>query len=197
MTHPEPASRQAGSRALILDAARQELADRGYESATVRSIARRAGVDPGLIRHYFRGKPELVREALDFELLLAQLGDRIGAHSGNAPLGRELYQLTRFWDAEPMRWQALVASSMTAEPEVRTAFAALIDHMAAALSEDSGGTGSQDARLRAELAVGAVLGLWVTQRVLRQSDQPPWATLEDMATGGLDQLLDGSGPGSS
>ena len=42
----------------------QELvAEGGPEAATVRAIAARAGVTPGLIRHYFQSKDELTRAA--------------------------------------------------------------------------------------------------------------------------------------
>lgn len=52
------------SRRSALIAATQELmAEGGPEAATVRAIAERAGVTPGLIRHYFRSKDELNRAA--------------------------------------------------------------------------------------------------------------------------------------
>jgi AcrR family transcriptional regulator len=52
------------SRRSALIAATQELvAEGGPEAATVRAIAERAGVTPGLIRHYFQSKDELNRAA--------------------------------------------------------------------------------------------------------------------------------------
>lgn len=53
--------RPAGSdtRGAILAAARAEFAERGYEAASMRSVARRAGVDPALVRHYFPDRAEL------------------------------------------------------------------------------------------------------------------------------------------
>ena len=53
--------RPAGSdtRGAIVAAARAEFAERGYEAASMRSVARRAGVDPALVRHYFRDRTEL------------------------------------------------------------------------------------------------------------------------------------------
>jgi TetR/AcrR family transcriptional regulator, transcriptional repressor of bet genes len=52
------------SRRSALIAATQELvAEGGPEAATVRAIAARAGVTPGLIRHYFQSKDELTRAA--------------------------------------------------------------------------------------------------------------------------------------
>ena len=55
-------SEESRRTALIL--ATQELvAEGGPEAATVRAIAERAGVTPGLIRHYFQSKDELSRAA--------------------------------------------------------------------------------------------------------------------------------------
>ncbi|MBY0351581.1 TetR family transcriptional regulator C-terminal domain-containing protein [Tabrizicola sp.] len=52
------------NRRSALIAATQELvAEGGPEAATVRAIAERAGVTPGLIRHYFTSKDELNRAA--------------------------------------------------------------------------------------------------------------------------------------
>ena len=50
-------------RADFVDATIQCLADVGYRDTTVRRIASAAGVTPGLLRHYYSGKDELVAEA--------------------------------------------------------------------------------------------------------------------------------------
>ncbi|MBL9055875.1 MAG: TetR family transcriptional regulator C-terminal domain-containing protein [Rhodobacteraceae bacterium] len=55
-------SEESRREALIL-AALELVAEGGLEAATVRSIADRAGVTPGLIRHYFSGKEDLTRAA--------------------------------------------------------------------------------------------------------------------------------------
>ena len=49
----------ADTRGAILAAARAEFAERGFEAASMRSVARRAGVDPALVRHYFPDRAEL------------------------------------------------------------------------------------------------------------------------------------------
>ncbi|HEX2049201.1 MAG TPA: TetR family transcriptional regulator [Actinomycetota bacterium] len=46
----------SGSRDAILDAARREFAEHGYEGATMRAIAREADVDAALIHHFFGSK---------------------------------------------------------------------------------------------------------------------------------------------
>ena len=50
-------------RSALIAATQDLVAEGGPEAATVRAIAERAGVTPGLIRHYFQSKDELSRAA--------------------------------------------------------------------------------------------------------------------------------------
>jgi AcrR family transcriptional regulator len=52
------------TRAEILAAAKAAFVEEGYERPSLRGIARRAGVDPALVHHYFNGKADLFAEAL-------------------------------------------------------------------------------------------------------------------------------------
>jgi AcrR family transcriptional regulator len=52
------------SRTAILEAAREVFAERGYARATIREIARRAGVTHGLVMLHFGTKEQLLIEAL-------------------------------------------------------------------------------------------------------------------------------------
>jgi AcrR family transcriptional regulator len=57
-----PAGRRPGgadTRSKILEDARAEFASRGYVAASIRGVARRAGVDPALVYHYFGDKAGL------------------------------------------------------------------------------------------------------------------------------------------
>lgn len=59
------------ARARIREAALEHFARYGFDRATIRSIARTAGVSPGLVRHHY-GSKEKLREACDrfaFEML--------------------------------------------------------------------------------------------------------------------------------
>jgi AcrR family transcriptional regulator len=60
----EPAFEDLTARARIRDAAIQLVAERGIDSTTVRDIAQKAGVSPGLLRHHF-GSKEALRQACD------------------------------------------------------------------------------------------------------------------------------------
>lgn len=52
-------------RAKLIEAATAEFAERGYRGARVAEIARRAGVTTGAIYSRYRGKAELLAEAID------------------------------------------------------------------------------------------------------------------------------------
>src|SRR5215467_7751842 len=94
MTTPRPGSRAEQRRrteARILDAATQIFLAAGYERATIRAVASAAGVDAGLVMHYFGSKQELFRRVIDAapvpevsgapgqaaEQILASLADRL------------------------------------------------------------------------------------------------------------------------
>lgn len=55
----------ADRREQILDAAVRVFAEKGFDRATNRDIARAAGITPGLIYHYFASKEELLRSAME------------------------------------------------------------------------------------------------------------------------------------
>src|SRR5271155_3424652 len=58
------AARRAASQARILDAAREEFGDRGFEATTVRDIAHRARVDPSLVLQHYGSKSALFTAAI-------------------------------------------------------------------------------------------------------------------------------------
>ena len=81
------------ARARIREAALKHFAEEGYERATIRAIARSAGVSPGLLRHHYGSKEEL-RTACDdyvFESL-HRLNERLledpGAGAGARPISK-------------------------------------------------------------------------------------------------------------
>ena len=59
---------RSGSREAILDAARAAFAERGFDGATIRDIARRAGVDPALVHHFHGSKDQLFAAALQLPI---------------------------------------------------------------------------------------------------------------------------------
>ncbi|MEU5610710.1 TetR/AcrR family transcriptional regulator [Streptomyces sparsogenes] len=65
-----PESEDLTARARIRDAALKHFTESGFAKATIREIARTAGVSPGLVRHHFGSKEDL-RDACDAYVLQA------------------------------------------------------------------------------------------------------------------------------
>ena len=84
----------ADTRAQLLDAARIEFAERGYEGATVRRIADRAGVDAAMVNHWFGGKAALFTASMDIpvdpEQIRADVIPGDPEHLGERIVGRFL-----------------------------------------------------------------------------------------------------------
>jgi len=56
---------QGNTREAVLDAARRTFAARGYDASSLRMIAAEAGVDPGMVRHFFGSKAGLFQAAME------------------------------------------------------------------------------------------------------------------------------------
>ncbi|GAB4084515.1 TetR family transcriptional regulator [Myceligenerans cantabricum] len=119
---PRRGRRPAGqdARAAILAAARAEFSERGYEAASVRSVARRAGVDPGTVRHWYGDKAKLLPAALG----LADVAPtEVVAQVVDGPLEtlgeRLLHTALTTWDdlgPEPLR---IALPAVMSDPELR------------------------------------------------------------------------------
>ncbi|MEZ5758232.1 MAG: TetR family transcriptional regulator C-terminal domain-containing protein [Emcibacteraceae bacterium] len=70
---------------LFIDATICSLANFGYKRTTVRRIAGYAGVAPGLLTHYFKGKEELIAESYKYfsNLFLEEFKAKIAAMDTN------------------------------------------------------------------------------------------------------------------
>lgn len=68
--------RDPNARRRVLEAALDVFAERGFDGATVRGIAERAGLQHGMIRYYFETKEKLWAEAVAF--LFQRLEEELG-----------------------------------------------------------------------------------------------------------------------
>jgi AcrR family transcriptional regulator len=145
------AARRASTQARILEAARLEFGDRGFEATTVRGVARRAGVDPSLVLQHYGSKSALFTAAIQLppdepEEAADHLVDVLKVRAG----------------ALPPEMRALVRSMLTV-PQASEAIRLHLDERIANLAAGIGGT---DAELRAAIAVSSILGLTVARRAL-------------------------------
>ncbi len=87
------------TRAALIDAARQVFVEQGFDGATVRVIAGRAGVDAAMVNHWFGGKEGLFAAAMRFPVdPIALVADLLAGGPdgiGDRIVGRFL----QVWDA--------------------------------------------------------------------------------------------------
>ncbi len=101
-----PQQRGLDTRARIVRAALEAFADLGYDGATTRDIAERAGVNQGLITYHFAGKLPLWQAAMDdiFATLQAYFAAHLPALADADPETRlrlMVRQYVRFAAAHP------------------------------------------------------------------------------------------------
>lgn len=187
---PRPAGED--TRAAILSAARAEFAERGFDATSVRAVARRAGVDPALVRHYFGTKANLFAVV---SVLPGRPGERLGRllDAGTDGLGRRLVALFfAVWDTPDgrQRMRALIAAASSRGPTSAGLAELLAGEVTGAIAPRL--TGEQR-RLRAELIAAQVVGLAMARFVL-QLEPLASADEEDVArwlAPTIQRLIDG------
>jgi AcrR family transcriptional regulator len=105
------------TRPAILKAARELFAEKGYDRASVRAIARNAEVDPALVHHFYGSKEGLFIAAMEFPLDPAQLVPQIIAGPPEEVGERLARTFLGIWDDPRMRPQliGLLRSALTSE----------------------------------------------------------------------------------
>ncbi|WP_328554189.1 TetR/AcrR family transcriptional regulator [Streptomyces sp. NBC_00358] len=176
------------TRDRILEAAREEFSERGYEKTSVRGIAKSAGVDSALVHHYFGTKEQVFEAAVE-----GAMAPAIGAPDTidtivEGPLGGVGERLTRFflgvWENPTSRTPllAIVRSAVnndTAAAVFRRLVAAqLLRRIAARLD-------APDAELRAELAAAQLVGVAMLRYVIK---------VEPLASVDLERVVAGVAP---
>lgn len=152
------------TRLRILAAARRKFAEVGYERATIRAIAAEAEVDKSSVIQYFGTKDGLFREAVRWDIPVAELtADDPAETVENLVRG-----MLGAWAADPDSPMAvLVRASMTSEEAAEL----LRGHITAqAVDPVAAMVDSPDARLRAALCGAMMMGVASQRYLLRMPD---------------------------
>jgi AcrR family transcriptional regulator len=150
-----------GTREAILEAARRQFADTGFQRTTLRSVAARAGVDPRLVLHYFGSKAGLFEASVELPVDPTALIARIFAGDSAAIGQRAADALLAIVDDADTRggFHALLRAAV-ADPEaaasIREVLAArLLGPLAARIGGDHA---EQRAAMLSTLLVGIAIG---------------------------------------
>jgi AcrR family transcriptional regulator len=156
----------SGTREAILDAARRAFAEQGYQRATIRDVARLAGVDPALVHHYFGTKQDLFVAAVRLPVnpveqltaVLAAEPDQVGQ--------RLVETFLSIWDhaADQSPLLALIRSAVADEQAAALLREFITEEVLGPLARR---VGSPDAQLRATLAGSQLIGLAMARYIIR------------------------------
>jgi len=163
VTTPRPGSRAEQRRRTetrILDAATQVFFSAGYDRATIRAVASAAGVDAGLVMHYFGSKQELFRRVID-----AVPASEVSAVPGQAA-EQILAGLADRLESEPVASLTLLRSMLT-NPEAAAAASAGIARYQARIAQ---AIPAEDADLRAAIISAITLGLTVSRHLIKSDE---------------------------
>jgi AcrR family transcriptional regulator len=155
----------SGTRDAILDAARRQFAERGYDRTSVRGIAAEAGVDPALVTHFFGSKHRLFVEVVEFPFDPAAVLPRVFA-GDPAAIGTRLAEVIVSLLENPDARARItgVVRAAASEPEaarmVRELLMREIWKPAAEL------LGVEDAELRMNLVGSQVVGVVMARHIV-------------------------------
>ncbi|MHA6805138.1 TetR/AcrR family transcriptional regulator [Salinifilum ghardaiensis] len=170
--------REEDTRAALLEAARAVFHEHGYDRATVRLIAGRAGVDPAMVNHWFGGKDGLFTAAVALPVNPAEQVSRV-LQGDPERIGERIVRrfLTAWDEAGGGAFAALVRSLAGHEQAV----AMLREFLQTALFEQvTTWLGADRPELRAALCATQMIGLGMARYVLR---------LDPLATAGHDAVV--------
>lgn len=172
------------SRERIIAAAVDEFGEQGYDGATIRSIAARAGVDSALVHHYFGTKADLFAEAVGIPLrpdievpgILAGPQNEVGERLVRYVL--EAFEQPEVRRRGVMLLRTALGSRLTTPLLAGFLSRELIGRVARSLAV-------ADADLRASLVASQIAGLLIARYVVR---------LPALAAAPVDELVHRVGP---
>jgi AcrR family transcriptional regulator len=182
-----PRGRRRGAsttREDILAAARELFGDLGYQRATLRAIAARAGVDPALTLHYFGSKEDLFSAAMKLPVSPSEVLPAVRALPAGQ-IGEEIVR--RFlvaWD-DPAQRPVLVGLLRTGLTDERSGAMVrrfIVQH---ALEPAARLLDTPEGPLRAALVGSQLVGLALVRYVAR---------IEPLASAPVDELASHAGP---
>ena len=168
---PTRAQQRRQTEESILAAARQMFAELGYDRTTIRAVAKAAGVDAGLVMHYFGSKDELFSRAAELP------ADEFPSGTAEQVAEALLTSLAKRLVSEPVASLAVLRSMLTntdAADRYRAAGAPQLSQITAAIP-------TADAELRASLLSAIVHGVIIERYLLR---------LGRLADASPDQIID-------
>ncbi|TCP47949.1 TetR family transcriptional regulator [Tamaricihabitans halophyticus] len=153
------------TRAALLTAARELFSEQGYEGATVRAIATRAGVDPAMVNHWFGGKEGLFAKAvLELPFNPPEVLETILNGGPIDTLGERIVRtfVTRWDESGGGVFTALVRSISAREDAAKALRELIMKYLLGRIASE---LASDHAELRASLCASQMVGLGMIRYV--------------------------------
>ncbi|MER7397503.1 TetR family transcriptional regulator [Streptomyces sp. NPDC000151] len=165
MADTDPSARPRRSdatRAAILTAARDRFAAEGYERATIRAIARDAGIDPSMVMRYYGNKEGLFVAATEIDLRMPDLtlvprellGERLVRH------------FLDLWESDE-RLTGMVRVGVTMEAGAERVRSIFRDQLGPVIAAVCPVPDEEEAAVRAALVASQILGMAMARYVVR------------------------------
>jgi AcrR family transcriptional regulator len=154
-----------GTRERIASAATEAFAAAGFDGATIRGIARQAGVDPALVHHYYGSKERLFVATMQLPFDPAQLAQTL-VSGGVDGIGERIMRFAvGVWEQPGLRPVVQgIARSAASDPQAAAILRGLLE---ATLLPAIRNLGVDQPELRASLlwsqVIGVVFGRFVVQ----------------------------------
>lgn len=161
----------SGTREAILQAARAQFAEHGYDSATIRAIAAEAGVDPALVHHFYGSKESLFAAVMQLPVIPGEVISAVMAgHKHTDGFGAHIVRsVLAVWESAEVRgaFQAMLRSALTSDKAAATLREFISAAILRPVASVAGGTDPERTSFRASLVASQMLGLALGRYVLR------------------------------
>jgi AcrR family transcriptional regulator len=163
----------ADTRGEIVEAAKRVFAEKGYDGASLRGVAREAGVDPALVHHYFDGKASLFVAAMALPFDPRQVKE----HAAEAEYSgaRTIEGFLTMWDLAEGTGSSFASclSAMAASSNVADAMREFVNERVWSVLRRNEGETESLTRRRTAMVSSQLMGLAFARYILRV---PPMST---------------------
>lgn len=185
---------ESGTREAILQAARAQFAERGYDSATIRAIAAVAGVDPALVHHFYGTKERLFAAAMRLpfvpsEFITAALADE--SRPAGVSVGEHLVRTAlALWDSADVQtaFVGILRSALTSEQAATMLREFVTRAFLGPVASVADDTDPERTAFRAALVGSHMLGLALTRYIVQLG--PVAAAMPDELAAAIGPTID-------
>jgi len=193
LNDPIAAQLTAARRAQILDAATRVFAEKGFHGATVRDVAKAAGIADGTIYIYFKSKTDLMLGILDrmnqTEVRDLDLGQAMAGGDFEGFMRAYIHQRFEVFNAMGFDVFRVILSEVLVNAELRAQYHAQVIGPTYDIAEahfarwrEQGGVKGDEVQLLLRCLSGLVMGVLMLRMMGDPTLEQGWAKMPDVVT---------------